>query len=275
MPKQEHKLKYQLTGEGTISRSVVRGGMGITATTVNNLIEAALSREFFLLSNKGGDTPDDEFTGISLNDKWTAVSGSASAVDLLETGDVSKYEVNNGLLIQAGSSGSELVELRQDYTLPDGKSIVVAFCPTITSDASIDNNELQCGICLNDNDAAYDAGSYLAFLSDTQEGATRFVLYDGTTIIGSTAGGIGFAHQGSNLASTVFLRLVRSGLSYYAFYSNDGHAWMPMGIHIEAAAASNLWIFAASAAAFGTPIPIQTFHWIREGANTMDPWPWR
>ena len=82
------------------------------------------------------DTPDDEFDTGSLDGKWTAVSGSSGTVDLLgTTGSTYDFTTRSGELLMQGYNGAA-VELRQDYTLPDGNSIDVKI-PEGTADGQV------------------------------------------------------------------------------------------------------------------------------------------
>jgi hypothetical protein len=231
------------------------------------------------------DTPDDEFDSTTLDAKWTAVSGSAGTVDFLELGNVTKYDLATRpgwLLLQAGADGtSRNIDLRQDFTLPDGASIVAAVSPSaVFADVSsgspaygISDGELNIGILLNGDDAnPYTSTTtgyayLLATEMDAGEIEVNFFVTNNTptTQINSESiltpvGGI------------VYLRIVRSGTTYYGFYSVDGSSWVNMGSGDAGAAQTNLWITARNGAAMTDPIPIQAVDWIRQGTNNLDPW---
>lgn len=237
-----------------------------------------------LLDVKGStdDPPDDEFddsTGMSgatngLDAKWTAVSGAESAVSLVETGEVERFDLDTRpgwLLLQAGSLADQKVELRQDYTLPDGNSIILALSSPFASSVSnnsITNNELRFGMALNDNDAGYDAGTFLYFAFDVDTNGVRLLVNDGTTTFGSTSD----ASQAMNapIGQLMYLRFMRTTTIIRAFWSTDGTAWMPLGN--KTMSPTNVWIFIESVVNADEPVPIGAVKWIRLGGNDLDPW---
>ena len=218
------------------------------------------------------DTPDDEFGAATLDAKWTVVSGSSGTVDFLETANVSEYDLTTrpgNLLMQVGQTGAQEVSFRQDYTLPDGKSIILAFTPILMVDADgggINNNELQMGISLNPSDTDHDDGDEQEIFFDANANGWRvFHAGNGLAVAGTPNGAMPDMQK-------MYLRISRASSVYYASYSMDGTAWAPMGSHTPGATQTNLWIWTRSSAAFGDPIPIQVFDWIRLGDNTLDPW---
>lgn len=214
------------------------------------------------------DTPDDDFGSTTLDSKWTAVSGTSGTVSLTETGEVEKYDLSTRpgwLLMQAGSAADQKVELRQDWTLPDGDSIVVAVAIAISVEGnSIVNNELGCGVSINDNDTGWNAGEYSSLYMDVQTAGYRPILYDGSTLNGIA--------DPAPMGVMQYFRLTRSGTSIYGSYTMDGATWMPLGSLTRTGTATNLWIFAESVAAAADPVPIQAFAWVRQGTNALDPW---
>jgi hypothetical protein len=221
------------------------------------------------------DPLDDEFNGASLDAKWTAVTGAAGTVDLLETGEVQKYDLatrGGWLLLQAGSAANQKVELRQDVTLADGDSVILALSPTVSSDGDtgITTNELWAGISLNDNDAGYDAGEYNTLFWDVNPDGWRLIHSDGTTAFGTS--GTSTSGMAAPIAGRLYLRFMRVGSVIHAFWSNDGSSWMALGSETRTATATNLWIFCESTAAANEPVPIVAVDWIRQGTNNLDPW---
>lgn len=221
------------------------------------------------------DTLDDEFDSTTLDGKWTAVSGSSGTVDLLETGEVEKYDLTTRpgwLLMQAGSVADQKVELRQDLTLADGASVILAISLTVSSDdnTGIGANELWAGISINDNDAGWDAGEYNALFFDVEVNGWRLLHYDGTSAFGAT--GPSGTTASSPVTELIYLRFMRSGSVVYAFWSVDGSSWMAMGSETRSATATNIWIFTESVAAASEPVPIVAVDWIRQGTNNLDPW---
>lgn len=281
--------EYMLvTAVASTTLTVTRGLEGSTAAshsdlaTVNHVLTAAGLRQGLtdaaglLASSKAtADTPDDDFLSTSLDGKWTAVAGSSGTVSLLESGDVAKYDLATrpgSMLIQVGSAATQQVLLRQDYTLPDGASIVAAISPAIHFGAMA-GDELQIGLSLNTDDSGYGAGtSYLHFhavevdsLPDTQ-----------TVVLGSSGGAatitLASTQRTPAYGETIFLRISRSGLFYYPMISYDGQTWAQFGGTSYAAAFTNIWLFARNGGTTGTPVPIQSVRWIRQGTNGVDPW---
>ena len=234
------------------------------------------------------DPPDDEFddtTGMSgvvngLDAKWTVTAGATGTVDLLETGDVSKYDTatrDGWILFQVGSDGSSEVELRQDYTLPDGNSIILAIALSALFDdvdgGGLANNDHTIGLYLNSDDAAPD--------TDTTAGGVRLELESDINAleIGFVVKNTSSANQESSesiiapVGGMVYLRIARSGNEYFGFYSTTGASWVSMSSASPSVTAlSNVWIRVANLAAMGDPVPIHAVDWIRLGTNTIDPW---
>jgi hypothetical protein len=217
------------------------------------------------------DTPDDNFTGGSLDGKWTAVSGSSGTIDFEEGGaSVAKYEVdtaNDLLLMQVGHGGTEVVELRQDFTLGDGDCMVVAISPGLGIDASTGPvaNSINVGIALNDTDTGYNDGNYVQLYLDTDTGDYLYKLYDGASILAS--------FPGEHDPHTMFLRVNRNGLVYTFFLSLDGMSWTYFGSDTAGSAYDNFWIWAnCLSSGLTVPVPVQTFHWVRQGTQDLFPW---
>jgi hypothetical protein len=212
------------------------------------------------------DTPDDEFD---------STTGSSGTVNLLETGEVQKYDLATRpgwLLMQAGSAANQKVELRQDFTLGDGESIIAAISPVTSSEGETGmvNNELWVGIGLNDNDTGYDAGEWNVLMFDVNTEGWRLVHWDGTTGHGST--GTTTDSYGSPIAELIYLRLLRNGSNIHAFWSHDGSSWMSLNSETRSATATNIWLFCESLVAASEPVPIVAVDWIRQGGNGLDPW---
>jgi hypothetical protein len=223
-----------------------------------------------ILDNKGStDTPDDDFDSGSLDGKWTAVNGSSGTVSFLETAHVNKYDLgtrSGWLLIQAGNSGSRTVELRQDWTLGDGESIILAISPGLQLDDTAANNDHWIGMAINDDDAGYDAGSNKVWVNAEVQAAGQISIfaYDGSTIYGKIDNAPGLW--------LLYFRIARVGTSYYASVSRDGSSWTLLGDKTIASAPNNLWIFVDNINPVVDPVPITAVYWIRQGTNTLDPW---
>lgn len=214
------------------------------------------------------DTPDDEFNAAALDAKWTAVNGSAGNVALLgSSGGVYELFEDESFLAVQIANGSE-VNLRQDYTLPDGKSIVaaVSLSVSINAQSGLTNNDLRAGLVINDTDTGPFDGVDVGVVFDVDTDGWRIAAPNGfnSTPISGTIAAVG---------NRIYFRVSRSGLSYYSFFSFDGMCWNPLGSQSLAGALSNVWLGFTSPVAFTeTPKPIMLCHWIRQGTNDLLPW---
>ena len=215
---------------------------------------------------------DAEFSGTI--SPFTAVDGSSGTASLNAGSGAGLYDVatrSGWLLMQVGTASGDSVELKQDYTLPDGKCIVAYTSFAIDQAGTLSaNNEVQIGICVNDNDAGVGsgaAGQTLQNVIDTQaSGEIRILSFDGTTTLGEMP----FSNV---MVGGWFLRIDRSGLVYRAFASQDGFAWTYLGTKTMGTAADNVWIFAKCQATMATRMVVGS-PWFREGtALAIDPFP--
>jgi len=215
-------------------------------------------------------TPNDEFSAGTLDVKWTLVSGSAGTVSMISTDTTPIYDLasrSGWLLVQVGANRE--FEIRQDYTLPSGSSIVLSLAPNLLADNNIANDELLIGLALNDSDTNYDANNYVFMTLDPNAGGVRWAYFrTGGTLVGSTLDGNPIAE----VPGQHYVRILRAGDVYYGYMSHDGITWMPLGSYTPAAILDNIWIVVHSKASFSTPNPIQAFGWIREGGSGIDPW---
>jgi hypothetical protein len=228
----------------------------------------------YLLDVKPGiaGTPDDDFSSSTLDPKWTAVSGSLASVNLLETGaTVQEYDLTTRpgwLLVQVGRNASQNVRLRQDYTLPDGNSIVLAIAANTGSTATAaGNNFFQISFAVNQDDTTIRTAPYLEVFVDSQASDPSRVYVSSNVGSDFTGPAVGSA------GGLVYFRIARSGLAYAVFAATDGSTWMPLAHRTLASAATNVWIQVESTAAITGPIaPIAGVDWIRLGTNALDPW---
>lgn len=219
------------------------------------------------------DTPDAEFTGTI--DPFTVVDGASGTASLLAGSGTGLYDVSSRtgwVLFQVGTASAAGVELKQDYTLPDGKCIVAPVSFALDYTAAPANNELWLGIGVNDNDSGPYSGTTAqtaTAIVDTDTGGHRVIAWDGSSHMNSS-----FTVPTTPAArDTYYLRIDRSDLTYYVFYSTDGFSWTHLGSKTMATAANNVWLFAqcnatmANRAVVGCP-------WFREGtALAVDPFP--
>lgn len=222
------------------------------------------------------DTPDDDFPGTSLDAKWTVVDGGSGTVALLAGSGAGIYQVGartGWIHFQVGTASGDGVELRQDYTLPDGKCIVAYLSFAMDWGAATPaNNEAWFGIGVNNNDGGVfsaTAGQTANLLIDTDASGWRVQGLSATTptLIGSTE------PTNSGSAVGVFVRIDRSGLNYDLFYSHDGFGWNYAGRQTMASAADNVWLWARCQATMGQRMVVSC-PWFRQGtALAIDPWP--
>ena len=217
------------------------------------------------------DTPDDEFNSSTLDAKWTVVAGTSGTVSNTSTsGGIYDLATVSGLLLTQTNNGNN-VRLRQDYTLPDGSSIVVCCIFNTTSDAQsgILNNQTQIGIMLNGDDSNPLSASRIEYIVDANAEGWRLYATNGTTSL-STPTGSGVTS--ALIAHKVYLRVYRDGLDYYCSYSYDGILWSFFKKLTLASAADNVWIRSDSSADIDGPSPINGFDWIRLGGSGIRPW---
>lgn len=285
------------TKSGTTFSDLTRGFDGTTAAVhttapdVEHVVIAADIRDSIndpdgsvpvwspILDHKPStDTPDDDFDLPTLDAKWTVVSGSPGTVSFLETGNVAKYDLaarSGYLLTQAGNNGSQTVSLRQDYTIPDGGSVVtvLAVPGLINTDPGWTHDSVQATIGVNNNDTTYVSGTYMWFgVQATGSAGLRLVAYNGTTAEGT--GGFNTGAMSVELTQRVYLRIARSGTTYYPAFSFDGTTWNVVGQgYALGSTMDNLWVTHANAAAVSNAtVPIVAWDWIRQGTNNLDPW---
>lgn len=222
------------------------------------------------------DTPDDDFDSGSLDVKWTVIAGSAEAINFLQSADCARYDLStrSGHLLLQAKNGN--VKLRQDYTLPDGHSIVMAFSPAVTcsGETGIADNEINVVLALNDDDANEDAGRRAKIRWDANTDGWHNLVqwYNGATnTFKSDTRHLGDLHP-TDLAARLYYRIARSGTTYYAFYSRDGETWNPLGYVDVGGVLNNVWIVLTATSSVDAPVPIQAVDWIRQGGNGLDPW---
>ena len=287
----DHALIYQSDGSSWSTYATLGGGApaahaashengGGDEIDVTGLVGAGggggLVVPDLLNSLKGSpDTPDDEFTGTSLDGKWTVVDGSAGSIGGLFNGSGSGvYEVgarDGWLHAKIGTASGDSVILRQDYTLPDGNCIVGAMSFAMDQVTSLGaNNEIQFGIGVNDNDTgphSGTAGQTLTGHVDAEaSGQIRAIGWDGTTVLGELPTGVMFG-------GLWFFRIDRSGLVYrLSVMPLGGHDWITLATKNMSTAANNLWWYAICAATTGNRIVVGS-PWFRQGtALALDPW---
>lgn len=219
------------------------------------------------------DPPDDEFDqgAGGLDPQWTVVDGINGVVDLFAIdGGIYDLTSREGWLLIQVDSGNH-VRLRQDYTLPDGKSIILAISITLMADgqSGIGNDDLDVGLTLNDDDDV-GAGNLVTVHLDSQIDGWR--IYCGTKVAMSTPQSGVLDVVSCPIAKQLYFRIARDGLDYYGSWSVDSETWFPFAKQTYLAALDNIWIVVSSTAGMGDPTPIQAVHWIRQGNNSVDPW---
>ena len=222
------------------------------------------------------DMVDDEFSSSTLANKWSVVNGSAGTVDRFATSGTGSYDLisDPGKLLIQGAFSDDVVWLRQDYTLPDGKSLIMKFHPSVYHDESAAygtaNNEANLFLGLNSDSTDLRAGNYVSIRFDSRDGASRIVSTNDTG-----GGDVNSGENSDNTAlvdSTMYFRIDRIGLTYYMWYSTDGVAWSGTGSATLGAAASRVWIYNESLVDPSTIVPIWSIDWIRQGNTSHIPW---
>ena len=225
------------------------------------------------------DAVNDEFNGTTLDAKWTVVNRSSGTVSLTAAGG-NGYDLTTRpgwLLMQPDTGG--YVQLRQDYTLPDGSSVVacVAPCVSVNGQSGITDNQLDCGIAVSDDSGAWHNGNYATVHFDAEVDGFRIYGGGGLGGDGSIVSGNGrsvpTADTGNMLiARRLYFRILRSSLDYYTMFSCDGEIWLPYKKITLPAAADTLWVFGQVDDAIPDPTPIVGFDWVRIGGSGVDPW---
>ena len=241
---------------------------GLLWVDPDEIAPVGLSFGDLLTDAKGStDTPDDLFPGTTLNGKWTVVTGAAGTVNLIDNADPRQvYQVDNGKLrIQVGNADSVL--LRQDYTLPDNRSMVMAVEIPYIGQAG-DNADI--GLALNTNDASVATVESIHAMAEQD---TAEWVFQGTVDAGATTNS--FEILDHTLAGELaYFRITRSGLVYRSFASlNRGRSWTFLGTRTATTAFNNVWIRSGGSALPTAGVnPIFTVYWVQEGGVGVDPW---
>lgn len=217
---------------------------------------------------------DDEFDAQSLDPKWTVVDGATGTVNLIGTsGGIYDLSTRPGWLLMQPDTGDH-IQLRQDYTLLDGESVVAAV--SITTGASgqsgITDSYLDCGIAVANDPDDWHADEWATVHLDTEVNGYR--IFGGGGNAGST---VGRSTPAPNLAipfmaRRFYFRILRDSLDYYTFWSCDGSTWFPFSAVTLATAATSLWLFTQVDDSIPDPLPICGFDWVRIGGAGIDPW---
>lgn len=269
------------TADAVARRAVGSNGQVLTADSAESTgvkwatpVSGAENVKSLLQSIKGSaDTLDDEFPGSTLDAKWTAVDGTAAAIELWDAAGAGVFQVRDGMLfMKVGTASGDSVEIRQDHALADAKCVIMPVFFAIDHDgAASANNEISVMLGVNQDDTgiiAGTAGLTQTVLLDTEaSGAIRLAQYDGTTASGE--GGASNWYVGCTM-----LRIDRDGLDYIASYHNGpyGYGWTRLGKKAMASQATNLWIAARCLATTANRIVVAV-PWIRQGtAKAIIPW---
>jgi hypothetical protein len=215
------------------------------------------------------DTPDDEFDAATKDAKWTATDGTVGTVDEIGTigGNWEMFPELSAVAFQPDSNGA--IEWRQTYTLPDNKCFILCVTPSFSIDGTpgIVNNELHVGMWMTDNDTSPETTNFIRLLIDTGTDNLRvfFGQVAGTT---NTPDGSGYTGR------RYYLKIRRSGTTYYAYFSTDpqGLGWTAMGSIAVGATLTRVWIAARASASIPSIKPISMFHFFREGDPGVTPW---
>lgn len=267
-------IKFNATNDGTEVTIVYKGRGSIISAGMMNDVQHITGKWNINLRKAKADTPDDEFDGAALDPKWTAVNGTSGTVNLLgTTGGIYEARPEESRLLAQLANGAN-VNLRQAYTLPDGQSLIVKLWPAFTWDVDdTTSSALLLLLALNDSTTVVQPGSGVSFhvgvqtIDDAAGDGLRVLFRNdaGAATIAST----NRAGQGGG---PYYLRLARSTLTYYAFFSRTGDVWVPLKSLTAASAPAQLWLSLSSAAAMSNPQPIIAVDWLRLGGNGVFPW---
>jgi hypothetical protein len=224
------------------------------------------------------DTPDDDFdSSTHFSGLWTAVSGSTGSISLTgagSTGSGGLYQLfpDHSLLLAQISNGKH-VHLRQDYTLPSGRSIIAKVTPAVTDINTAATSAVEILLALNGSTSTPEPGSGVSFHAIVQ------------TINDASGIGIRSSFRNDASATTVsaskqydlggapfYLRIARSSLTYYAYSSRDGLTWNSLKSVTVGSAPGRLWLSFMSQAALANPQPVCAVEWLREGSASYFPW---
>jgi len=199
----------------------------------------------------------DEFLTGTLDAQWTASNISANTVSLLTANPAASYydlATRPGhLLVQPDVSGLNQ-SIRADAVPGDGEEIIVAMSMASPGDNPNVDNSLWCGIGLNDNDSAWDAGTAQSLFWD---GA------DNQRVLWGAAGASGSSLIFNPSSGWIFFRIVRSGSTVFAFMSKNLQSWTPVGTGISMGSSNNFWVFWSSESVAFDHAPIIDVAWVR------------
>jgi len=226
------------------------------------------------------DAGDDDFDG-AFTAPWVVTEGDAGTVDLLRrtSQPIEVYDLTTlpgVMLLQSGpnrhsAASPNQVTMYQDLTLADGQSVTWA----IAASAGALENGTNFGVWLsNSTTSPYAAPTYSPYVSIQIDAETRQMYR-----MNSTANNAHLSQtqpdQTSNTEEIVLQRIVRQGLTYTLFWSNNwGLTWSNIGTVTEPVELTKLWIasqsFAYQSSLF--TIPVHTILWICLGGNDYNPW---
>lgn len=226
------------------------------------------------------DAQDDDFDGV-LSTAWVVTEGAAGTVDLLRTtaSPTEVYDLTTMpgvLLLQSGpnkynNASPDQVTMYQEFTLGDHQSVVYA----VAVGAGARENGYNIGIWLsNSTTSPYAAPLYTPYVN-VQVDAEFTQGYR----MNSTANNLHLPQTGkdqsSNPAAVVLQKIVRSGLTYSMYWSNNwGLTWSHFGTKTQTSPLTKMWIasqnFAQQDAIFN--IPVHAILWICIGTDNYNPW---
>ncbi len=227
------------------------------------------------------DTPDDEFDNETLDGKWTTVSGVSGTIDqfavLATNSPIFDLSTRPGWLLtqvrQNDGNTTGAVRLRQDFTLADGESIIVAHTLPTYSGLTATDNESAINITLNDTDSDFQAGNKV-IIRWIVASAEQVQVYGGLVPI--------LLHNIHEVGRIVYSRILRKDdgatEEYYLGLSEDGTNWNWVGASAvtgfaPGAELTNLWLVHDSTGGVGAEeSPIVGFYFVRQGNNNFDPW---
>lgn len=221
---------------------------------------------------------DDDFNSTSLDVKWTVVGGGiAGTANLVNESALANsiYDLTSipGRLLLQNRGGDTTFGIRASYTLPQNRSVILKFSPTITFN-EVDNNSPMLTLSLTDSTTDPEAGTNRVYLI-MDPGASELRILTAGTVGGFSDTTFATSMPLGGLSDTMYFRICRSNLvtnKFITMFSINGNSWTIMNNFTLAGTPNILWIANQCDSAYTTfPTPIQTVYWVREYSNDVIP----
>jgi hypothetical protein len=221
---------------------------------------------------------NDEFDESTLDNKWTVTLGAPGTVNLLasscSTAIYDLASVPGYLATQCEGGSNNKMYMRQDYTLPDGKSVILKLLPTINSSGNLDA-EVFVGMVLNNDDSTpLTVGNSGYMLMEFRANNDGWRIYAGYCNTNNTIDATAIGEDGDESpmnGNLMYFRIARHNNTYSFFTSFSGVSWIPMKLPITPSAIfTNIWLRNRSDISTGSKaLPVHLIEWIHEVDNTV------